>query len=43
MFDWKNYNGLLDRMAEVENFGFDFIVQRVSFYLVLKICMHYGF
>ena len=43
MFDWKNLNGSLDQMAELENFGFDSIVLKVSFYLGCNICMHYGY
>ena len=41
IFDWKDQNGSLDQMAEVEIFGFDSIVLKVYFYLVLNICIYW--
>ena len=43
MFDWKDQNGSLDHMVEVQNFGFDSILLKVYFYLGRNTCVNYGF
>ena len=42
MFDWEDQNESLEQMAEVENFGFDSIVEKVSVCLGCNICTYYG-